>query len=166
MVKNRKTKNFLMTLVLLGLATPLVVFNLYSAANATFGFAVSANSTNTSAGGDGVTTNIVPGTMTSYGVTLDNAGYQKLLQYDSSINPGTLASEHQATLKKLLGRDENGKKYIPHPCCDGAISECAPCGHGAASRGLIKYLLQQGWSEKDILQEAIVWDKMFFPGQV
>lgn len=160
--KSKKATKPWVSTALLAIAAPLILFNLFSAANPVLGFTADNKVNVTSV----TTTQATAGTMTAYGIPLDNSGYQTLLTYDRGIDPGSLPAEKQAILKKLLGRDETGKKYIPHPCCEGAISECAPCGHGAASRGLIKYLLQQGWNEQDILSEAIVWDRLFFPGKV
>lgn len=137
----------------------LVSFNLFFVSNSVFGFAKNL-------GGKTAAGEATAGATTSYGLVLDNSGYNKLLEYDKTINITSLTSEQQAVYKKLLGRDENGKVIIPHPCCGVSISECAPCGHGRAIRGLIKYLLQQGWSEENILSESLIWDRLFFPGQV
>ncbi|VVB61411.1 Uncharacterised protein [uncultured archaeon] len=157
---NKSAKPWIST-VLLVVAAPLILFNLFSTANPVLGFTADNKVNVTNA-----TTQAAAGTMTSYGIPLDNSGYQTLLGYDRSIDPGSLPAEKQAILKKLLGRDAAGKPIIPHPCCPAAISECAPCGHGGAIRGMIKYLLQQGWNEQDILSEAMVWDRLFFPGKV
>lgn len=95
-----------------------------------------------------------------YGVPLDNTGYQMLLNYRNSIS---LSVEQNAEYNKLIDYDPNGKPYIDHPCCGAAISRCAPCGHGAAIQGLVKLLLQKGYSGQQILDEALQWNKMFFP---
>ncbi|MEK6887637.1 MAG: hypothetical protein AABX14_01700 [Candidatus Aenigmatarchaeota archaeon] len=95
-----------------------------------------------------------------YGVPLDNNGYQMLLGYRNSIS---LSADQNAEYNKLIGYGPNGKPYIDHPCCGAAISQCAPCGHGAAIQGLIKLLLKNGYAEQQILGEALKWNKMFFP---
>lgn len=145
--------------ILLSVAIIAVVSNLFFVSNSVFGFAKNP-------GGKTAAGNATVGATTSYGLVFDNSGFNKLLEYDKTINVTSLTSEQQAVYKKLLGRDKNGKVIIPHPCCGVSISECAPCDHGKAIRGLIKYLLQQGWSEENILSESLVWDRLFFPGQV
>ncbi len=94
------------------------------------------------------------------GVPLDNSGYQTLLNYRDSIS---LPAEQAAEYNKLIGYDPNGRPYIDHPCCGAAISQCAPCGHGAAIQGLVKLMLQKGYGEQQILDEALKWNKLFFP---
>ncbi len=155
------------TLVVLSLA--VVAFNLFYTASTVFGSslsAVSAGASPTGGFGGSQQAGTAQGDTRPYGLVLDNTGFQKLLGYDRSINVASLSPEQKAVYTKLLGRDDKGKVIIPHPCCGVSISECAPCDHGKAIRGLIKYLLQQGWSEKDILSESLIWDRVFFPGQV
>ncbi|MFA4820029.1 MAG: hypothetical protein WC613_03680 [Candidatus Aenigmatarchaeota archaeon] len=138
-------KNFVITLMIVALVA-LIGVNQYLISSASSSVATAFV---VQAGGE-----------SDYGVPLDNNGYQTLLNYRDSIS---LSADQNAEYNKLIDYDPNGKPYIDHPCCGAAISRCAPCGHGAAIQGLVKLLLQKGYSEQQILDEALKWNKMFFP---
>jgi hypothetical protein len=99
---------------------------------------------------------------TSYGIALDNNGYKQLVGFDKSIR---LSSNESAQIyDAIIGRDKNNQPYISHPCCTAAISEC-DCGHAVALRGLVKYLLEEGYSPTEIIEETAKWNALFFPQQ-
>ncbi len=94
------------------------------------------------------------GELTDYGVTLDNKGYEQLLDFDDTI---TLTAEQQ---NRIVGLD------IQIPCCGfqkiQASGNCE-CGHHIAMVGLAKLLAQKGYDRTSIQTELDVWKNIFYP---
>ncbi|MBI2970944.1 MAG: hypothetical protein HYY37_00830 [Candidatus Aenigmarchaeota archaeon] len=93
------------------------------------------------------------GEMTAYGITLDNAGYEKLL----TMNSIRLDAGQQ---QKIVGLD------IELPCCGFQKIEAAgncECGHHVAMVGLAKLLATKNYSREQIQQELDVWKNIFYP---
>ena len=96
------------------------------------------------------------GELTGYGVTLDNKGYQQLLEYSK-------ISLDSAQQKKIVGLD------IEMPCCGfqkiQATGNCE-CGHHVALVGLAKLLASKGYESDAIQKELDVWKNIFYPNGV
>jgi len=104
-------------------------------------------------GGEGSASS-TPGNKTSYGITYDNDGYNKLLEYEQSIQ---LSAEQK---KKIAGLN------VQMPCCGYAQldpdNNCG-CGHHVASLGLAKLLASKGWSTSAMQTEMNKWIGLFYP---
>jgi len=94
------------------------------------------------------------GEMSSYGITYDNAGYEKLLEAAKTVN---LDKEQT---KQIVGRN------IELSCCGvktlQARGNCE-CGHHVALFGLAKLLASKGYAANDIQSEIDKWKLVFFP---
>ncbi|OGI15583.1 hypothetical protein A3K63_01555 [Candidatus Micrarchaeota archaeon RBG_16_49_10] len=93
----------------------------------------------------------VPSGDTGYGPTFSQEGYDQLIAYQNSI---TLTGEQQTRYQKLI-------MEIPHECCNGPVGQCE-CGHAVALRGLVKLLLQKGYTDQQIKDESYKWRQLFF----
>jgi hypothetical protein len=93
----------------------------------------------------------IPSGETNYGVVFSQQGYDQLIGYQKSI---TLTSDQQSKYQQLI-------MQIPHECCNGAIGQCE-CGHAVALKGLVKLLLQKGYTDQQIKDEAYKWRQLFF----
>lgn len=94
------------------------------------------------------------GATSDYGISLDNQGYQKLLEYENSI---TLTKEQNS---QIVGLDINMsccgvQKILP-------AGNCA-CGHHLALHGLAKYLVTNGFDRNQIQNEINKWKEVFYP---
>ncbi|MBI2075891.1 MAG: hypothetical protein HYT72_01425 [Candidatus Aenigmarchaeota archaeon] len=96
------------------------------------------------------------GELTDYGVTLDNSGYEQLL----NANALKLSAEQT---KKIVGLD------IQIPCCGfqkiQASGNCE-CGHHIALVGLAKLLALKGYERDAIQQQLDIWKNIFYPNGV
>ncbi len=94
------------------------------------------------------------GQSSDYGVTYDDAGYQKLLGYAKSINLDA------AQTKLIVGLD------IQIPCCGvktlQASNNCE-CGHHVSMFGLAKLLASKGYDRNEIQSELDKWKLVFYP---
>ncbi len=94
------------------------------------------------------------GQTSDYGVTYDDAGYQKLLGYAKSINLDA------AQTKLIVGLD------VQIPCCGfktlQASGNCE-CGHHVALYGLAKLLASKGYTSDQIQSEIDKWKQVFYP---
>lgn len=90
-----------------------------------------------------------------YGVEYSEAGYQQLLQYDSSIRLDSVQ------MRNYLGLD------VEMPCCGfktlQAVGNCG-CGHHIALSGLAKLMASKGYSKAEIQSEIDTWKDVFYPG--
>ncbi len=68
----------------------------------------------------------------------------------------------QLTDPAIKSRYDDFSKNVYHPCCDVAIGSCG-CKHAVAARGLIKYLLTQGYSDDQINEEVFLWNRYWWP---
>lgn len=93
----------------------------------------------------------IPSGKTSYGVEFSQQGYDQLMGYQTSIS---LTQDQQSKYQQLI-------MEIPHECCNGAIGQC-DCGHAVALKGLVKLLLQNGYTDQQIKDEAYKWRVLFF----
>ncbi|MDO8340189.1 MAG: hypothetical protein Q7T16_06045 [Candidatus Burarchaeum sp.] len=93
-------------------------------------------------------------------VTLDGNGFSLLLEMNSKIKLGN--ENLTARFNALAGNSTGGKPIIDHLCCTAPIGGCE-CGHAQAQKGLLKFLLQAGLGDAEILEEELLWNKMFFP---
>ncbi len=94
------------------------------------------------------------GELTDYGVTLDTMGYQKLLNYESSIK---LSAAQQ---NAIVGLD------VQMPCCGFQVLQASGncgCGHHIALSGLAKLLASKGYERSEIQGEIDVWKNIFYP---
>lgn len=86
----------------------------------------------------------------------DTEGYNKLLEYDMTIQLG------DAEKNKFAGFN------VRLPCCGFAITsedeknDCR-CGHHVAFAGLIKYMINNAYSHEQIQQEIDAWKPVFYP---
>lgn len=105
-------------------------------------------------GESGSTTTSKPGNKTSYGLTYDNAGYEQLIGYASSIK---LSADQKKTITGL---------NVQMPCCGYAQldpdNNCG-CGHHIASLGLANLLVSKGWSKNAMQTEMNKWIELFYP---
>ena len=90
------------------------------------------------------------------GLPLTTDGYNKLLEYDKTIQ---LSADQQ---KQYAGFDA----FIP--CCGFKLTSAdenqdCRCGHHIAIAGLIKYGLTNGASRADIQTEINQWKPVFYP---
>ncbi|MBI5332251.1 MAG: hypothetical protein HZB65_01635 [Candidatus Aenigmarchaeota archaeon] len=114
-----------------------------------------------SSGGCGLDENSVPanmsGEMLSYGITLDENGYNQLLKDDVEIKLSDEQMKNYVGLNILL------------PCCDVATlqaSDNCQCGHHVAMSGIAKRMLMQDYSREQVQQEIDRWKEIFYPGGV
>ena len=109
---------------------------------------------------------VVPkeGEQTDYGITFSTDGMNTLVGYYRSIE---LTGEERDRFIKIGTQPDTSCEY----CCgigDGpAITEdgrarCG-CAHHLALIGLIKYLVKQGYTDQQILNEIQRWKAYFFP---
>lgn len=102
----------------------------------------------------GVSGSNATGEKTEYGVTVDDAGYQQLLQAAQAV-PLTPAME-----KLVVGLN------VELPCCGfkqlQAKDNCQ-CGHHIAMFGLAKLMASKGYGRDQIQSELDRWKKLFYP---
>ncbi len=82
-------------------------------------------------------------------------GYDMLVDMERSISLDSLTPEQKAKYKDLIMK-------IYHPCCNAPVGACG-CKHAVATRGLIKNLLKEGWSDDQILNEVFLWQRFWWP---
>lgn len=82
-------------------------------------------------------------------------GYDMLVDMERSISLSDLTSNQQSRYKSLV-------MNIYHPCCDAPVG-VGGCKHAVAIKGLVKYLLKEGWSDKQIYKEAFLWLRFWWP---
>jgi hypothetical protein len=109
---------------------------------------------------------VVPkeGAQTDYGITFSNEGLQTLVGHQRSIS---LSGEDQQRYIKIGTSPDTACEY----CCGigerGALRDdgniACGCAHNIALAGLIKYLIQQGYTDEQILDEIQKWKAYFFP---
>ncbi len=80
-------------------------------------------------------------------------GYDMLVAMNKSVN---LVDESQKS------RFSDLSNTIYHPCCDVPIGSCG-CKHAVAARGLVKYLLAEGYTDEQIKDEVFVWNRYWWP---
>lgn len=94
------------------------------------------------------------GEMSSYDITYDNAGYDKLLEAAKTI------SLNKEQTKLIVGRN------IELSCCGVKMLQASgncECGHHVALFGLAKLLASKGYTAEDIQSEIDKWKLVFFP---
>lgn len=105
-------------------------------------------------GVDGSGQNPYAGQTSEYGLSYDDAGYQKLLGDAKSINLDS------AQTKLIVGLN------IELPCCGvktlQASGNCE-CGHHQAMFGLAKRLASNGYDREQIQSELNKWKQVFYP---
>jgi len=82
-------------------------------------------------------------------------GYDMLVDMERSISVNSLAADQKSRYNNLIMK-------IYHPCCNAPVGACG-CKHAVAVRGLIKKLLQEGWTDKQILNEVFLWLRFWWP---
>ncbi len=118
------------------------------------GGAASGSSDSSGCGMESAPSSDKPGPMTSYGITRDGVGYQKLLEYAGSVQ--LTAAQTQT----IVGLD------VQIPCCGFTTlqaSDNCQCGHHVALYGLAKLLASKGWAKTDIQAEINEWKDVFYP---
>ncbi len=96
------------------------------------------------------------GQMQDYGVPLNDAGYQTLLQWNNDLRVEASYADAFESLDMRL------------PCCDWTKpsrdekTNCG-CGHHQALEGLSKKLLSEGWTHEAVQREVTRWSDYFFP---
>jgi len=109
---------------------------------------------------------VVPneGEQTGYGIAFSTDGMNTLVNYYRSIE---LTGNEQERFINIGTKPDTSCEY----CCGigegAAITEdgrakCG-CAHHLALIGLIKYLIQQGYTDEQILDETQRWKAYFFP---
>lgn len=78
-----------------------------------------------------------------------------LVEMEKEIDLNDLSSSQRSTFDRIAGN-------VYHPCCDTTIDSCG-CLHAVAGRGLAKKLLLEGWSEDQIYDELLLWQKLWWP---
>jgi len=100
---------------------------------------------------------IINGEKTKYGLTYDNAGYEKLVEAAKTIQ---LSAEQT---QKIIGLDAQ------IPCCGfkelQASGNCE-CGHHQAIYGVAKLLTSKNYSREEIQSEMNKWKTIFYPAGV
>lgn len=102
----------------------------------------------------GVQASAATGELTSYGITMDSAGYEQLLDFAANT---TLTAEQMRTIVGL---------NVLLPCCGFAklqATDNCECGHHVALFGLAKLLASKGWNKAAIQTEIDSWKVLFFP---
>lgn len=97
---------------------------------------------------------VTNGEKTKYGLTYDNAGYEKLVEAAKTIQ---LTQEQT---QKIVGLDAQ------IPCCgfkDLQASGNCECGHHQALYGLAKILASKDYSRSEIQSEMNKWKTIFYP---
>lgn len=104
------------------------------------------------------------GEVTEYGLTFSTNGLNTLVDYANSIS---LTGDDQQRYISIGTQPNTACEY----CCgignrgalrnDGRIA-CG-CAHNIAFAGLIKYLIQEGYTDEQILDEILRWKSYFFP---
>ncbi len=152
--------------ILIFIAFAIVIFNSFYILTKVFGISLNENAMENK----NVATQ---GTISSYGISYDNAGYEKLLEYYSKISLDSLTEEQKQRFIRIGTMEKTGCG----PCCgiqngpaidSNGQARCG-CGHNLALIGLIKYLVKNygnKYSDDQIFQEIVKWKKLFFPGQV
>lgn len=88
-------------------------------------------------------------------VDYNEAGYQQLLKYDSTIRLNADQTKNYAGLDVEL------------PCCGfaklNAMGNCG-CGHHIALSGLAKFMASKGYNKAEIQNEIDTWKSVFYPG--
>ncbi len=82
-------------------------------------------------------------------------GYDMLADMERSISPDSLSPEQRARYESLI-------KNVYHPCCNAPVGGCG-CKHAVATRGLIKKLLQEDWTDEQIMNEVFLWQRFWWP---
>lgn len=108
---------------------------------------------------------VVPkeGSPTDYGLTFSEQGLQTLVDYQLI----SLTGEDQQRYIKIGSSPDTACEY----CCGigerGALRDdgniACGCAHNIALAGLIKFLIQQGYTDEQILEEIQRWKAYFFP---
>lgn len=104
------------------------------------------------------------GSATGYGLTFSNNGIKTLVGYASSIE---LSGDEQTRYVSIGNQPDTACEY----CCGigerGALTQdgriACGCEHNIAITGLIRYLIKEGYSDEEILQEIQKWKSYFFP---
>ncbi len=116
---------------------------------------------------------VAQGTLLPYGVTFDQAGYDKLIGYDNSINKNTMTGEQWQRYIKIGTGDRTGCGACcgigNGPAIDASGNSRCGCGHIHALEGLMKYLVTSygdKYTDAQIFGEVVKWKKLFFPGQI
>ena len=81
-----------------------------------------------------------------------NNGYDKLVAMNKV----------QLTTEETKSRFTNLTKNIYHPCCDAPLASCG-CKHSVAAKGLVKYLLNEGYDDEQIKGEVFMWNRYWWP---
>ena len=117
--------------------------------------------------------------MLPYGITYDQVGYEKLLEYYRTITLDNLTQEQKERFIRIgtgNGDIENARTGCG-PCCgiqNGAAIDMegnprCGCGHNLALIGLMKYLVKyygDRYSDEEIFKEVVRWKKIFWPGMI
>lgn len=174
-MKESKSSNPWVFRIMIFLALAIVVFNLFYTVSNVFGINLTGSSL--SVGGSGSPSSsgqtAKPGEMLPYGVTFDQAGYDKLVGYYNTITLGSLTPEQKQRFITIGTKDRTGCG----PCCaigngpalDANGNARCGCGHIQALIGLMKLLVKDygnKYTDDQIFQEIVKWKKLFFPGQV
>jgi hypothetical protein len=155
--------------ILMFVAIVVVIFNVLNVMSTVLGVSIVG-----SIGGSSATfTESTPGSLLPYGVTFDNAGYEKLLGYYNTITLNSLTAEQKQRFIRIGTRDRTGCG----PCCGigngpgidtNGNTRCG-CGHNLALIGLMKHFVKNygdAYTDDQIFGEIVKWKKLFFPGQV
>ncbi len=82
-------------------------------------------------------------------------GYDLLVAMERDIDSASLSADAQTRYRTLIGS-------VYHACCNAPIDSCN-CKHAVAARGLIKFLLAQGWTDTQITDEVFLWQRYWWP---
>ncbi len=169
MKKKVELSSSLVLRILMFVALAVVILNVLNAMSTVLGVSIVG-----SLGGSATTfTESTPGSLLTYGVTFDNAGYEKLLGYYNTITLGSLTAEQKQRFIRVGTRERTGCG----PCCGiqngpaldaNGNSRCG-CGHIYALIGLMKHIVKNygdSYTDDQIFSEIVKWKKLFFPGQV
>lgn len=82
-------------------------------------------------------------------------GYDMLVDMERSIPLSDLTSEQKSRYDSLTRNNY-------HPCCNAPLSACGG-KHSVATKGLIKKLLKEGWTDEQISKEVFLWQRFWWP---
>lgn len=82
-------------------------------------------------------------------------GYDALVDMERSISLDSLSADQKSRYNDLIMK-------VYHPCCNAPVGACG-CKHAVAAKGLIKKLLQEGWTDEQILNEVFLWLRFWWP---
>lgn len=155
--------------ILIFVAVAIVIFNIFNALSTVSGVSLAGSFGSIPAD----STESTPGETLSYGVTFDQAGYDKLVGYYRSITLDSLTPEQKQRFIRIGTGDRTGCG----PCCgiqngpgiDANGNTRCGCGHNLALIGLMKHIVKNygdKYSDDQIFNEIVKWKKLFFPGQI